>query len=106
MIAFILSALFPPRADKLGAVPGTLVLHAIQSGALETINHDDTWAGNVREWSNGRWNLKVHPTTLLSAGYKRDHSRYGLQFSSELPRGDFWLRTHELRSAPFSVDSQ
>lgn len=57
MIAPILSALFPPDPRKLRVPPGALLLHAIRMGEIKANGPEiaQGWAGNVREWRDGRW---------------------------------------------------
>lgn len=56
MIAPILSALFPPDPRKLSVPHGALLLHAIRKGEVKAVYPEaQGWAGNVREWRDGRW---------------------------------------------------
>lgn len=57
MIAPLLSVLFPPDPRKLRVPPGALLLHAIREGEVAAVSPEpgEGWAGNVREWRDGRW---------------------------------------------------
>lgn len=57
MIAPILSVLFPPDPRKIIVPHGALLLYAIRKGEVEAVPAESSlgWAGNVREWRNGRW---------------------------------------------------
>src|SRR5208282_4105222 len=87
MIALILAAAFPPKPESLGKVPlESVTLHMIRSGEIAIVSHDDTWAGNVKEWRQGRWN----------PAFTQPHDLNGVRKSSS-QAFDQRLRHHDSR---------
>lgn len=53
----LLKFLFGPRLGRIRMHETSVTLYNIDAGVLRVIKPDDSWAGNVKEWSNGRFRL-------------------------------------------------
>ena len=57
MIAHILAWFFPPALGRIRHIEEVMTRYRVETGELRQVVPDPPgcWAGNVREWSNGRW---------------------------------------------------
>lgn len=93
----LLKFLFGPRLGRVRMHGASVTLYNIDAGVLHVIEPDDSWAGNVKEWSNGKFRL-VHPG--LRKETRRPIERFTISYEIE------GLRKMAVQPEPFSWEAE
>lgn len=93
----LLGLLFPPKLGTVRMHGESVTLYNIDAGILSIIPPDDSWAGNVKQWSQGNFQLVGSGTEMKT---RRPIERFTITYENKGPE------KMAVQLKPFSWESQ